>query len=119
MARTLWHGLDAFNPGGYRLVRQAITELKPDLLFSDLLAGISVSTWSAAQHAGVPVLPVSLAGTRQLLADNHWWPRRALVTVRIGEPLEVNPQLEPFAAAVQLRDRARRAIALALATTEA
>ena len=41
------------------------------------------------------------------------------MTVRIGEPLEVNPQLEPFAAAVQLRDRARRAIALALATTEA
>lgn len=73
----------------------------------------------AAANAGVPVLPVSLAGTRQLLADNHWWPRRALVTVRIGEPLEVNPQLEPFAAAVQLRDRARRAIALALATTEA
>jgi 1-acyl-sn-glycerol-3-phosphate acyltransferase len=72
----------------------------------------------AAAHAGVPVLPVSLAGTRQLLADNHWWPRRALLSVRIGDPLVAAPQLEPFAAAVQLRDRARRAIALALATTE-
>ena len=56
MARAVWHGLDAFNPGGYRLVRRAMAEVKPDLLFSDLLAGISVSTWLAGKHAGVPVL---------------------------------------------------------------
>jgi glycosyltransferase involved in cell wall biosynthesis len=56
MARAMWHGLDAFNPGGYRLVRRAMAEVKPDLLFSDLLAGISVSTWLAGKHAGVPVL---------------------------------------------------------------
>jgi len=56
LARAAWHGLDAFNPGGYRLVRRAIAELKPDLLLSDLLAGFSVSAWSAAKHAGVPVL---------------------------------------------------------------
>lgn len=56
LMRAAWHGLDAFNPGGYRLVRQAIAEVKPDLLFTDLLAGISASAWLAGKHAGVPVL---------------------------------------------------------------
>jgi len=73
----------------------------------------------AAAHAGVPVLPLSLAGTRQLLADKRWWPRKADLILRIGAPLTAPAHLEPFAAAVQLRDRAHRSIALALATTEA
>lgn len=56
LARLLWHGLDAFNPGGYRLVRRAIAEVRPDLLFTDLLVGISASAWLAGKHAGLPVL---------------------------------------------------------------
>lgn len=56
LARAAWHGLDAFNPGGYRLVRRAIAELRPDLVLSDLLSGISASAWLAGKHAGVPVL---------------------------------------------------------------
>lgn len=56
LARAMWHGLDAFNPGGYRLVRRAIAEAQPDLLFTDLLSGISVSAWLAGRHAGVPIL---------------------------------------------------------------
>jgi hypothetical protein len=38
--------------------------------------------------------------------------------VHIGSPLAAAPKLEPFAAAVQLRDRARRVIARRQATTE-
>jgi 1-acyl-sn-glycerol-3-phosphate acyltransferase len=72
----------------------------------------------AAAHAGVPVIPVSLGGTRQLLGAGHWWPRKAALSVRIGAPVPVAPQLEPFAAAVQMRDQARRVIALGLLTTE-
>ncbi len=56
LARAMWHGLDAFNPGGYRLARRAIAELQPDLLFTDLMSGISVSAWLAGKHAGVPIL---------------------------------------------------------------
>ena len=73
----------------------------------------------AAAHAGVPVLPVTLGGTRQLLGDGHWWPRKAALSVRVGPPIEIPQQLEPFAAAVQLRDQARGTIALGLITTEA
>jgi 1-acyl-sn-glycerol-3-phosphate acyltransferase len=72
----------------------------------------------AAAHARVPVVPVTLGGTRQLLGAGRWWPHRAALSVQVGAPLAVAPQMEPFAAAVQLRDRARRVIARGLATTE-
>jgi 1-acyl-sn-glycerol-3-phosphate acyltransferase len=72
----------------------------------------------AAAHAGVPVLPVTLAGTRQLLGDGRWWPRKAALTVRISAAVTAASGVEPFAAAVQMRDQARRAITLGLATTE-
>ena len=73
----------------------------------------------AAAHAGAPVIPVALGGTRQMLGAGHWWPRKAALSVYIGAPIVVPHQMAPFAAAVQMRDRARRAIALGLATTEA
>jgi glycosyltransferase involved in cell wall biosynthesis len=56
LARAVWHGLDAFNPGGYAMVRRAIAEARPELLWCDLLAGISASAWLAGRHAGVPML---------------------------------------------------------------
>lgn len=56
LARAAWHGLDAVNLGGYRLVRRVIAEVGPDLLWTDLLAGISASAWLAGKHGGLPVL---------------------------------------------------------------
>ncbi|MDP2419149.1 MAG: AMP-binding protein [Hydrogenophaga sp.] len=72
----------------------------------------------AAATAKVPVVPVTLGGTRQLLGDGRWWPRPAVLSVHFGAPLTVAPELETFSAAVQLRDRARRVIARRLASTE-
>ncbi len=72
----------------------------------------------AAAHAGVPVIPVSLGGTRQLLGDRRWWPRKADLSVRIGAPLTVPEPTDPFVAAVQLRDRARRVIVRGLSDGE-
>jgi len=62
---------------------------------------------------------VILGGTRQLLGAGHWWPRKAPLSVHIGAPITVPQQLEPFAAAVQMRNQAHRVIALGLATTQA
>jgi len=56
LARAAWHGLDAVNPGGYRLVRQAIEAVRPDVMFTDLLVGISAAAWLAGRKAGVPML---------------------------------------------------------------
>ena len=63
-------------------------------------------------HAGVPVVPVSLSGNRELLPDASWWPRRSRIRVCIGAPIAAaRDTADPFAAAVRLRDAARAAIA--------
>ena len=64
----------------------------------------------AAAQAGVPVLPLTLSGTRRMLPGGRWWPRQATLALHVGEPIEPPAGVELFAAAVQLRDAARAAI---------
>lgn len=40
-----------------------------------------------AATEGVPVVPVAIDGSRALLTDGSWWPRRGEVTITIGRPL--------------------------------
>ncbi|MDP2134426.1 MAG: AMP-binding protein [Sulfuritalea sp.] len=54
------------------------------------------------------VVPVTLAGTRAVLRDESWLPRRAAVSVSIGQPIA--PAGEGWPAALRLRDAARAAI---------
>ena len=61
-----------------------------------------------AARSGRPVLPVTLAGTRTLLRGESWRPHFSALEVHIGAPLP--PQGEPWQAALQLRDGARRQI---------
>jgi 1-acyl-sn-glycerol-3-phosphate acyltransferase len=62
----------------------------------------------AAAHAGAPVVPVALRGTRSMLREGQWLFRRAPITVAIGAPLE--PEGADWQAALRLRDRAREQI---------
>ena len=62
-----------------------------------------------AAQTGIPVLPVALAGTRDLLRDGTWLPRRSAVSLTIGIPIA--PAGSDWPAAVQLRAAARRVIA--------
>ncbi|MGO8915085.1 MAG: AMP-binding protein [Stellaceae bacterium] len=61
---------------------------------------------AARQH--LPILPVTLRGTRSILRGDQWFPRHGAVSVRIGEP--ISPEGADFTAALQLRDRARAAV---------
>jgi 1-acyl-sn-glycerol-3-phosphate acyltransferase len=61
-----------------------------------------------AAGAGVPVLPVAVRGTRSILRDGDWFPRRGPIHVLAGPLLE--PEGAGWAAAVALRDRARAEI---------
>jgi 1-acyl-sn-glycerol-3-phosphate acyltransferase len=61
-----------------------------------------------AVRSGLPVVPVTIKGTRMILRDVQWFPRRGAVSVHIGEPHQAIGT--DFAAAVGLRDRARAAI---------
>lgn len=61
-----------------------------------------------AANAGTPVVPVALCGTRSILRDGQWWPRRGAITITFGPPLRpVAEARDAFAAAVVLRDAAR------------
>jgi 1-acyl-sn-glycerol-3-phosphate acyltransferase len=61
-----------------------------------------------AAHTATPVIPVALIGTRSLLRPGQWLPRRTEVVIEVGAPIVASQQ--DWAAAVALRDAARKAI---------
>jgi acyl carrier protein len=61
----------------------------------------------AAATAGAPVVPMAIRGTRSALRDGEWFPRRLPIEVQIGSPIFASANLQPFAAALQLRDSTR------------
>jgi 1-acyl-sn-glycerol-3-phosphate acyltransferase len=58
-----------------------------------------------AAEAGVPIVPVSIHGTRSILRADHWFPRRGVITITISKPNV--PDGKDWAAAIRLRDAAR------------
>jgi len=71
----------------------------------------------AAARAGVPVVPVTLRGTRALLPGQRRWPRRSPLAVTIHPPLR--PAGADWQAALALRDAARAAILAQLGEPDA
>lgn len=63
----------------------------------------------SAASAGVPLLPVAIRGTRDLMPGTTFFPRPGRVQILIGAPLM--PDGSDWPAAVRLRDRARAVIA--------
>jgi 1-acyl-sn-glycerol-3-phosphate acyltransferase len=61
-----------------------------------------------ATEAQIPVLPVTISGTRSALRGGQWWPRRAALRVHIGRALVASGA--GLEAAARLRDAARAAI---------
>lgn len=62
----------------------------------------------AAAEAGVPLVPVTIRGTRSILRSDQWFPRRGTISVIIGAPL--TPEGADWSAAIKLRDAARAEI---------
>lgn len=63
-----------------------------------------------AVEAGVPVVPVAIRGSRSILRAGSWWPRRGTLLVTVGEPVYPESAIDPWPAAVQLRQAAREHI---------
>ena len=72
------------------------------------LLDFRLGAFAAAAAAGVPVVPVTLRGTRSVLRGGQWFPRPGEVQVALGTPLFA--ERDGFDAAVALRDAARAAI---------
>lgn len=73
-----------------------------------------LGAFNAAVATGVPVIPVSLAGTRKFLRDGTYLPRPTSITITLSPPLHAKP-LDPDSSdwheVVRLRDAARAQIA--------
>ncbi len=65
----------------------------------------------AAVETGVPVLPVTLRGTRSILRDTSKFPRRGRIRVQVSEPLapeaDGDDQASAWDRAIRLRSAAR------------
>ena len=73
------------------------------------LQAFRMGTFVIAAQTGVPVIPVSLSGTRALLRAEQWFPRRGAVRVTVSPP--IIPQGTDWTAAVALRDAVRAVLA--------
>ena len=67
-----------------------------------------LGAFAIAVQQKLAVVPVTMCGTRSILRDGQWLPRRGEVWVSIGEPVMVDG--EDFSAAIRLRDRVRSAM---------
>jgi 1-acyl-sn-glycerol-3-phosphate acyltransferase len=72
------------------------------------LMAFHLGAFVAAVEAGLPVVPVTLRGTRSILRGDQWFPRRGAVSLHVGRPIP--PDGGDFAAVLELRDAARAAI---------
>ena len=68
-----------------------------------------LGAFKTAAEAGVPVVPMALRGTRQILRGDSPWPRPGRVHLWVGPPLK--PEGTDWSAIVGLRDRVADAIA--------
>lgn len=64
--------------------------------------------FSAAAQAGVPVVPVTIRGTRAVLRDGQWFPRRVPIFAMVSAP--IRPDGDDWSASIRLRDAVRAEI---------
>jgi 1-acyl-sn-glycerol-3-phosphate acyltransferase len=74
-----------------------------------------MGAFEAAVEADVPVVPIAICGTRSILRDESRFPRRGIITVTIGKPIEPHRVQDPVApdvwtTAIKMRDAAREHI---------
>ena len=75
------------------------------------LLPFQMGAFSAATGAGLPVVPLIIRGTRNILRSDSWFPRRGHVRVAIAEPLRPDGnETDAWKTALHLRAETRRRI---------
>ena len=74
-----------------------------------------LGAFDAAAAAQVPVVPVAIRGTRSILRDQSWFPRRGAIAVTVApaiDPAVISAEAggDAWKAALKLRDLARERI---------
>jgi 1-acyl-sn-glycerol-3-phosphate acyltransferase len=81
------------------------------------LRAFRMGPFVAAATTGAPVVPVALAGTRSILRDGQWLPRRERLLVTIGQPVRADG--DDWAASARLRDETRNRVLAACGESDA
>jgi 1-acyl-sn-glycerol-3-phosphate acyltransferase len=74
------------------------------------LLPFQLGAFQLAVRARVPVVPLVVRGTRQVMRDGSWVPQAHPVTIEALDPIQPPSEGEEWEAAVRLRDRVRAAI---------
>jgi 1-acyl-sn-glycerol-3-phosphate acyltransferase len=89
----------------------------PEGTFSRMpgLLPFHMGAFVAAVEGCAPVIPVAIRGTRSILRDNSWFPRRGAITITIGPAIEASAtsaegETDAWAKALRLRDATRKHI---------
>ena len=84
------------------------------------LLAFHLGAFSVAVQAGVAVTPMAIRGTRELLPDGIWWPRRSALDLVAGEPLQAPVgAADEFAAAARLMRSSREFVLRSLGEADA
>jgi 1-acyl-sn-glycerol-3-phosphate acyltransferase len=91
------------------LARGVSVIIFPEGTFTDEigLRAFHLGAFEIAVATGAPIIPVTLQGTRSIMRDGQWLPRRLPVSAIVGAPLTQPTGEDALAAAAQLRDKAR------------
>jgi fatty-acyl-CoA synthase len=92
---------------GQRLKQGISVHIFPEATFTPAagLRPFQMGAFKSAVDAHCPILPVTLAGTRQVFRDGTWLPRHARVRVTVSPPIW--PQGDSWGEMVRLRDTVR------------
>lgn len=72
------------------------------------LLGFHIGAFLTAVENGLPIVPITIRGTRSVLREDAWFPRRGTIAIVIGDP--IHPHGNDWHAAVDLRNRTRQHI---------
>lgn len=56
LKKALWHMLDTYNLAMAKVVKEAVSRMKPDVVNTQVIAGFSVAIWRAVKSCGIPVV---------------------------------------------------------------
>ena len=74
------------------------------------LAPFHMGAFLAAVKSHRPVVPITIRGSRSMLRERNWFPRRGEIEMIIGDPIAVEPGDDEWQIATRLKDKVRAEI---------
>jgi 1-acyl-sn-glycerol-3-phosphate acyltransferase len=101
----------------YEAIRRAASEGRTPLFFPEGtlrrmpgLLPFHMGAFATAVETDLTVVPIAVRGTRSMLRDGSWFPRRGEISVTVCPTVAPHPAGSAWETTVTLRDRVRAAI---------